>query len=52
MSLTFGHVLLEAATPGGYVSIYKAVAVLLLLLIWTRLLHLDRQGRRRRPPPA
>jgi type II secretory ATPase GspE/PulE/Tfp pilus assembly ATPase PilB-like protein len=38
MSLTFGQVLLEAPTPGGYVSIYKAVAVLLLLLIWTRLL--------------
>src|SRR5690349_24671109 len=38
MSLSFGHVLLEAGTPGGYVSIFKAVAVLVLLLIWTRLL--------------
>src|SRR3954452_11406414 len=38
MSLTFGHVLLEAPTPGGYVSIYKAVVLLVLLLLWTRLL--------------
>src|SRR4051812_24250826 len=48
------NVLLEAVTPGGYVSAVKAAPLIVLLLLWTRLLtwvdkdtiaaHLPRSG--------